>query len=118
MDLSVFAFIPSTISQMKFVQYCQGLPGYSGVLFPHCKSTARQEGYVIIWLGPRGITFRACSINGHLEEPAIEFDWSDIIGIDGDSASLDLCYSRSGRKPKNIRVFSRYVSVNIVRGSN
>lgn len=89
----------------------RSLPDYNSVLFPHCKCDARKVGHVIVSISHSHIRLKACSDEGVLEDQEHTFPWEMVVQHEADmeEEALTFQYTREGKSPRWVRVYSLYV---------
>ena len=105
--------------------------GYNTLSFPHCPCDARKNGHVIVKLNDQCLALQACDQKGKVEvhtdllcciqftrfpppqDQEHTFEWERIKQADEDieGECFMIQYSRDGKSPKWIKIFSDHVSV-------
>ena len=82
------------------------------MVFPHCKCDARKVGHVIVSISHSHIRLKACSEEGALEEQEHTFPWEIVEEHEADveEEAFTFRYTREGKPPRWVRVYSKYVS--------
>ena len=96
----------------QYLDIVRSLPDSNVVVFPHCKCDARKVGHVIVAVGRSNIRLKACSEEGVLEEQEHTFPWDLVVQHEADveEEAFTFQYSREGKSPRWVRVYSKYVS--------
>ncbi|KAI5725873.1 hypothetical protein M8J77_021161 [Diaphorina citri] len=95
----------------EYLQLATSLPGYDELQFPHCASDSRKSGgHVIPAISLAGFRLLAASEEGVQEGQAVEFEWTVVTQyeVEEDSGAFLLQYTRPGRSPRCIKLFSAY----------
>ena len=98
---------------LQYLDMVRSLPGYNEVRFPHCKCDARSDGHIIITISRSHIRLRACSEDGEEEEQEHMFSWDLVVEHEADmeEAAFTFQYTREGKKPRWVKIYSDYVSL-------
>lgn len=96
----------------QYLDLVRTLPGSNVVAFPHCKCDARKVGHVIVSISRSHIRLKACSEEGVLEDQEHTFPWEMVVQHEADveEGAFTFQYTREGKSPRWVRVYSRYVS--------
>ena len=97
---------------LQYLDLARSLPGYNVVVFPHCKCDARMVGHVIVTISRSQIRLKACSDEGEEEEQEHMFSWDVVVEHEADTEEqvFTFQYSREGKKPRWVKIFSEHVS--------
>ena len=106
--------LPHTHNQ--YLDVVRSLPDYSALEFPHCACDARKVGHVIVIISLDNLKLKACSTEGVPESQEHTFTWEMISNYEADleEQAFTFQYSREGKEPRWVKVFSPYVSSNNV----
>lgn len=101
------------LSLLQYLDLVRSLPDYNSIKFPHCKCDARKVGHVIMSIGRSCIRLKACTEEGVPEDQEHTFQWEMVARHEADveDEAFTFQYTREGKSPRWVRVYSKYVSL-------
>lgn len=94
----------------EYLKLARSLEDYGSVRFPHCECDAHKSGHIIVSFGLQNVKLQACTVEGELESQTTTFRYDELLNWDEDEEAMAFYfeYSRSGKKPRSVRIMSPY----------